>query len=236
MRLRLCVACVMPLLAIASSAFAVTVSDITSALSSNANAVQDLSANIVIDSSNNSQDVSAGTYALKAATDTYKTNGKFCLVSTSPDSGTVKCDGTDVAIGGRVVTKSTFVSGDDEEIGWVSRAQRDMDIPWLLANNTFALEDGTCTVNSVTCRKISSSQYVIYVDDSQYAKVVRIEAVNGGSVLRRYDMAGYSYIQSAAWAATQWSASKPGTGDTTYAVTLSNIVINQGLSDSTFAI
>ncbi|MEM7624185.1 MAG: hypothetical protein AAF333_01010 [Planctomycetota bacterium] len=214
-----------------TQSFAVTLSDITSSLSDNAEAVDDLTADVVVDSSDNTFDVLDAEFQLKRMTTPYN---KFRIEETA---GGVRCDGAEVASGPNLSQFSTWCTAADSFIGWISMSTRDTDILWLIDNNTFTLATGTFTINSITCRKIESAGYTIYVNDSNHAKVVRIDALSNNTVDRRYDFDGYSYIESEAYIPDTVNASRPNlASEPTYEITYSNININENLSDSLFDI
>ena len=221
-------AAVLPLLA-NSAVYAVDVDDITDALYNNYNDVNDFTVDMVCDSTNNVHDVSASDFYYKKAA-----SSKFRVDISQPDNELIRCDGTNVKIDFEDTwTKTYFVTNDNSNIGWISRMFRETDVLWILANNTFTLAGSNFTVNGVTCRKIYCSDYDIFVDESQYAKIIRIDRKVNGNMARRYNLGEYTFSESTAWMWTSIVASDAG-GTETYDIDYSNLTINDSLNDSLF--
>lgn len=213
--------------------YAVNVNDITNVLESNYNSINDYTADMTCDSTNNNHDITnSESYYKKAA------SSKFRMDIHSPLEGILKCDGTNVKYeNGDQWTKTDYVTNNNPVSGWISKMTRETDILWILDNNNFTLTDGIVAVNGVTCRKITSTDYDIYVDDSSYATVIRIDRKESASVKRRYTFSDHSLLESTAymWAICEATDSL-GDNTESYCITLSNVSINDGLSDSWFDI
>lgn len=214
--------------AMASQAGAVTVGDITSALDANYSAISDISADFTIESDVNDHDVTEGWCKAKQAG-----SSKFRVNVSSPGTLDIYCDGTNVSDMGYEYSKENWVSWDMH--GFLSRPFREGDIVWILDHEQFTLLGGTVAINGVTCYRISSTNYIVYVDSSEYAKVMRIERKVSGNVVRRYTFDDYSFVEDTAWvAATCVGTDAPGDNTETVTVQFSNININEDLDDSYF--
>lgn len=211
---------------------AVTVSDITTALSDNYAAITDITADLVVDSSNNNYDVTNGKYRSKGNASTLK----FLVDITSPESGLVVCNGTTVDIDVNQWPREQFVTTDNGMIDWASRYFRELDVVYLLNNYGFSLDSGTYSASGVTCYRISSNRCRLLVDVNNYKKLMRVEWLgNDGSLQRTYDLSGHSFIESTAYVAQYIDAVYCGSGNApTYSIELSNISINDNLNDSVF--
>lgn len=217
---------------VASPAWAVTVGDITQDLDSNYGAISDLRANLTVNSTNNGHDCTSGSFKSKQNSSDSSKN-KFRVDATAPNVGWTICDGTNVDDNDNIKSKTSFVTSTSSDLGWISRGFRETDVLWILDNNTFTLAGSNSTVNGVTCKKIYSTNYDIYVDASEYAKVIRIVRKVSGTATRQYDFEDYVYVESTAWVAKKQVSS--GHGET-YTSTLSSININSNLSDSYFTV
>jgi len=215
--------------------FAGTLEDILADLEENADDVNDISANLVIDADDNEYDITSGW--VKAKDQATVGTGKFRIHRSQPATGDLYCDGSDVEQVGdsSQCTRTSFVTTN--YLGWLSRAFRDCDILWILDNYTFSLYGSNVNVNGTTCKKITSSGYDIYVDINNYKKTIRIEAKESGNVKRRYTMSNISLVENTSYIASNVEATdSPGDNTVTYDITYSNIDINENLDDSYFAL
>lgn len=212
-----------------------TLEDILANLEENADDINDISANVVVDADDDNYDITSGW--IKGKQQATVGTGKFRLHSSQPNSGDVYCDGSDVyeSFTANQYARSTYVTTN--YLGWLSRYFRDTDILWILDNSTFSLYGSDVDVGGTTCKKITSTDYDIYVDATSYKEVIRIEAKESSSVKRRYTMSNISLVESTSYIASDVIATDdPGNGFVTYNITFSNIDINGDISDSYFAL
>ena len=229
-----CCVCFVGLLVCAGPVQAGTLDDIKTNVKSNYNAIQDLSCTIDLDYTVSDTDRTAGERCDDYVDAEYKkkTGGKSRLQGAGADTRKTRCDGT-----------YYYSSGFSEDGGaWYSVTVASIDSQRtdqarlmenqaaLIDGNTWSLAGGTYTVNSVTCYKITCTNWTMYVDTSTKTKVMRIDYV-GGEETDYITYSGYSLIDSTAYvpdAFEHYFAS-----DSTIAQ-MSSISINDSLSDSLF--
>lgn len=70
-----------------------------------------------------------------------------------------------------------------------------MDWVWLFNNCTFTLAGQTEVVNGVTCYKLTSTDYTMWVDVSTETKVIKVSHTGGEYIV----WSGYSYLENTAY-------------------------------------
>lgn len=218
--------------------WALTAQEIADSVIDELNNVSDYTATVDIDYDDaETRDMSGGSVQWKRSSG----YGKAKVVLGSPYSGEVRTDGT---TGFNIWDKN----GDlvyiplSNGMEWV-RANWGTDMfnmETILDAETWTKDANTHTINSVTCYRIYTSDYEVYIDEGTVKKVIRVKAYDTSSNIDyQLDYSDYSNVEN--------TAQLPGTIEvksyndqaglvltTTY--TVSDVNINEGLSDSLFSI
>lgn len=218
--------------------WALTAQEIADSVIDELNNVSDYTATVDIDYDRALiSDMSGGSLQWKRSSGNWKTK----MVMGSPYNGEVRTDGT---TGFNVWDKNgelyyfTLSNGED----WV-RANWGTDMfnmERILDAETWTKDANTHTISSVTCYRIYTSDYEVYIDEATVKKVIRVKAYDTSSKIDyQLDYSDYSNVES--------TAQLPGTIEVkkyndpeelfwTATNTFSDVNINEGLSDSLFSI
>jgi len=225
---------------VAAPAMALTAQEIADSVIDELDNVSDYTATVDVDYDDvDYDDMTDGTLQLKRNGGTWKTRN----VDGTPNTCTVICDGT---VWNRTdteepnaVTLATKADGDSA-VRYLSAGDL-FNMENVLTSETWSKDAGTETVNSVSCYRLYTTKddtnFEVWIDVSTVTKVIRVKVTDLDDDLRwRLDYSDYSDVENTAQlpATIVTTLYDDDTPTLTVTYSLSDIDINEGLSDTLF--